>query len=500
MKMEIRKKALVNFIIAILFFCSTTGCGSEKTNTGDSPKTAIAPVSVQNTTKEIPVEFPFREEQHYTLVLALTDESLHKYELCLYDQKQTLIQQIPCGTLTEPVRFSYDDLVYGVYHGLEIFPADGSTGLFLEWQPDEEHFSENVVEIPKYTEARGNVMLAVEANNTCQVKRIYQYNIYQKRVDELRRWELQYLQKNTGLLIIWDYLEQQHLFHGTTALTEEGQPENSEFYDLLFWKDLYLPRDLGETDDQSSITVWADEPVTKEQAAIQRKLFGDDSLLGECESREALLTVLGMDESTPMYQYFDCYGNLHLELYQNAASGQLCGIVHEYCFDNTWKKSETMYGFIINDIQEGEWTGHDPFSTKTVYGSDGADFVDAYEEITCDTPDGKPDYFRSQGLMERDEDGELKELLSTVVEINFIYRDDGTLYCRDYHHNERLFGTTYLSMDSYYDEGGRISYETGYITHGMLENYYIYKDDSEKPAYSLLLDYAGYVIPTIVHY
>lgn len=59
------------------------------------------------------------------------------------------------------VRFSYDDLVYGVNHGLEIFPADGFAGLFLEWQSDEERFSENVVEIPKYTEARGNVMLTV---------------------------------------------------------------------------------------------------------------------------------------------------------------------------------------------------------------------------------------------------------------------------------------------------------------------------------------------------
>jgi len=59
---------------------------------------------------------------------------------------------------------------------------------------------------------------------------------------------------------------------------------------------------------------------------------------------------------------------------------------------------------------------------------------------------------------------------------------------------------SYLFTVPYYDEGGRISYETSYITHGMLENCYIYEDDGKKSAYSLLLDYAGYVIPTIVHY
>ncbi|MDE7477663.1 MAG: hypothetical protein K2M91_06905, partial [Lachnospiraceae bacterium] len=88
-----------------------------------------------------------------------------------------------------------------------------------------------------------------------------------------------------------------------------------------------------------------------------------------------------------------------------------------------------------------------------------------------------------------------------VVEINFIYRDDGTLYCRNYNHNQRIFGTTLLSRNSYYDEHGRVSYENGYITHGMLEYYYIYEDESEKPAYLLELDYdLGYAIPSIVHY
>ncbi|MDE7477662.1 MAG: hypothetical protein K2M91_06900, partial [Lachnospiraceae bacterium] len=373
-----------------------TGCSRQAEDMIDLSETAdLNEISVATQIKEIPVDFPFRESQHYSLTLALIDESNSKYELRLYGNNKRLLQQIPCGTLTEPIQFSYDDLTYGVYSGLEIFPAEQTTGLFFTWK--DERFSENAIEIPKYTEVRGTAMLAVSDEATSQVRKIYQYNRYQNRIDELRRWQLQ---KDTRFLEIWDYLEKQKLFEGTIMLDDKGSPANKEYYDLLLWDDLYLPGDLGDTSDEKTINTWIDEPNIQ-----SAELFGNDIQMGECESREALLSAFGFEDSTPMYQYFDHFHNLRLELYKNALTEQFCGIAHEYVYNNEWKKSEVMYGFILNEVQESEWSGDTAFSLKAVDGTDGAHFVDEYEEIIEYTPAGNPDYFRSQGMMEQEEDG-----------------------------------------------------------------------------------------------
>ena len=88
-----------------------------------------------------------------------------------------------------------------------------------------------------------------------------------------------------------------------------------------------------------------------------------------------------------------------------------------------------------------------------------------------------------------------------IEDLHYVYRDDGTLYYRDYTHNPMIFGTTFCSLESYYDKSGRVVYESGYITHGRLEYYYIYKDEGDKPEYLLEIDYnGGYVIPHIKCY
>lgn len=129
--------------------------------------------------------------------------------------------------------------------------------------------------------------------------------------------------------------------------------------------------------------------------------------------------------------------------------------------------------------------------------------MEDFEETVEYTEAGNPDFNKSQGLMEhrRDEDGALELAPVSVLELDYVYRDDGTLYCRDYTHNPSIFGTTLCSLESYYDERGRVVYESGYITHGQLEYFYIYEDEGEKPEYLLTVDYGGgYAIPTMERY
>ncbi len=74
---------------------------------------------------------------------------------------------------------------------------------------------------------------------------------------------------------------------------------------------------------------------------------------------------------------------------------------------------------------------------------------------------------------------------------------DGTLYDRYYWHNPNQFSTYRQTESSLYDEKGRLVYENAYITHGILEDYYIYLDEGEKPAYRIELDHAGGPAPNV---
>ena len=82
-------------------------------------------------------------------------------------------------------------------------------------------------------------------------------------------------------------------------------------------------------------------------------------------------------------------------------------------------------------------------------------------------------------------DGELVRILNMYYE----YDDNGTLRQRRYYHYHLAFSTTSQYWYSYFDELGRLEYEDIYLTHGSLEYYYIYTDESDEPAYSLSLDH-----------
>ena len=330
----------------------------------------------------------------------------------------------------------------------------------------------------------GKSALITEDNHTDQVKRLYQVNEPKGCMEETRWWKLQ---KEIGQLEIWDVLENQSIFEGPVSLDETGNLVNEKYYDRLLWEGLCQ---LWDYTEETSIRTWVDSNRTKDH-------------MREYESREAFLLEAGFEDAVPMYQYYDRYHNLRLELYMDESAEQLCGLVYCYYFNSNREKCVDRYGFTIDDVGERDWEEDTVFSLKSVYGTDGADAVEDFEETVEYTEAGNPDFYKSQGLMEhrRDEDGALELASVSVLELDYVYRDDGTLYCRDYTHNPSIFGTTLCSLESYYDEKRRVVYESGYITHGQLEYFYIYGEEGEKPEYFLTVDYGGgYAIPTMERY
>lgn len=401
--------------------------------------------------REIPVDFPFDLEsgavKDYTLTLTTPKMANANYELKLCDREGEVLQKISCGPLKEPVTFSYDGLKYGYDTGLELFPADSQTGLFYAWD-DEDFFSEEGVEIPKYDEVRNPWFVQTVEDGSLFIKTIYQINETKKRTDRLRSWSID---RAAGTLQVWDYLENRMIFEGNAAFDGEGNLRNSDYYEFLFWHDIPL---IWNYSKDSAIRTWSTQRVADE----------DVGATAEYESRQALLAAYGFWEKEPLYQYFDRYGNLKLEFYFDEDTKKGCGITYQYRFTSDLEKIFGMKGFAIDGVAEKE----PQYTSK-----------------------GSIDWLKDAGDY-------VKE---NIRNVDFIYREDGSLFCRKYWHNGYVFGTTYADMYSYYDETGRLVYESAYITHGRLEYYYIYEKDKELPSYLLYLDdNMGYAIPGMVRY
>ncbi len=412
----------------------------------------------------IPVDFPFGESEEYFLTLAPCEEEHSQGELRLYDKEGEVVQRIPYGIFDQPFFYVVRK---NDRRNLVLFPDSKSdTGRFLEW--DGSRFSEKETDIKRGQMRSAVDLLITEETSTKLAREIYRPHLNDKEAEIIRYYELE---KDTGDLEIWDCLDEKSLFRETVPMEEEGRPVNESYYQVIFTEGLYS---WGEEEgafvpvDVSSFTNAANEVCTK------------------YESREAFLSDYGFADSPPLYQYDDRIGNLRLELYRDKEKDLFCGITYRYFYNSEKQKYADLYGFVADDMGEGEW-GDDTYSILSSIDSYG------YEKEIEYTPDQRPRHFLATGPDEISDDGEFVEMM----EISYIYRDDGTLYDRYYWHNPNQFSTYRQTESSLYDEKGRLVYENAYITHGILEDYYIYLDEGEKPAYRIELDHAGGPAPNV---
>lgn len=276
----------------------------------------------------------------------------------------------------------------------------------------------------------------------------------------------------------------------------------------------YLPEEESETEAEmeaeDGIRTWISGQAEAQNAEYQNAsgfewsqsaVFGNEGRAAAYESRQALLEDWGFAEEEPFYQYFDQEGKLLLELYLNEETLKGCGI--RYFAGSSAEEEEQlqeMQAFTIDDAIAGTWQEADPFSVTSYDGNDGKESVSDYGEHYEYTEDGRLSSYRSWGIIDWLGDPE-EEKVMDILNIECSYREDGTLEHRNYAHNSFLFGTTFCTMNSDYDEMERLVYENSYITHGTYEKYHIYKDNGDRPAYSLEVDNnLGYSIPVLIKY
>ncbi len=444
--------------------------------------------------REIPIDFPFYgEEKEHRLVLAAPEDGQNAYELLYYDEDGKILQQIFCGKLEEPVTFSFDGLAYASWYDLELFSAGSDTGLLFIWKDG--RFSTTPIGIPRYEKCSGSAMLTVTEDEEVCEKELYLLNEDRNRTEKARSYTLH---KDTAELTIWDEIEKRYLFEGTARLDENGNPMNEKYFDTLLWGNRPILFDYRE---EEPVHVWVGEgpKPREERESVEIDSYEDMTdveynswHMEEYESQEAFLANFGFEDSEPVYQYFDQNGNLGLELYMDEDREQVCGLVYTNRTDSDLEKVAEINGFTLGFIPEAKWNGIDPFAFQSVYGTTGEEqeCIKDYEESVAYNAFGKPDCFVSRG---RVEGWSAEDMMQDILRIEFVYREDGTLYYRHYYHTHQAFGTTLQGLDSYYDAHGRVVFESGYITHGWLEYYYIYEDGNgriaDQPAYVLEIDH-----------
>lgn len=410
----------------------------------------------------IPMDFPFEKPKEYSLTLAPQENEEGSGELRLYDKEGEVLQRIAYGVFTEP---DYYVLCKNDRRNLVLFPdKESSAGRFLEW--DGSRFLELGTDIKRGQTPSSDDLLLTEETASKLTREIYRPHRNDREAEVIRSYTLQ---KETGELEIWDCLDKKSLFHDTVSLDDEGAPINKEYYEVLFTEGLYFWE--GEAEEGT--------------VPVDLRLKSSDEIDTEYESREAFLSDYGFTGSDPTYEYYDSLGNLRLEVYRDEDIDLFCGIVYRYYYNSEKQKVAALSGFVVDDIKEGEWED-DTYSIMSSIDSYG------YEEKVEFTSDERPKYFLATSRDEiESDDGEIVTMMVTMMEIDYIYRDDGTLYQRDYRHNPRRFSTYRQSESSLYDEKERLVFEDAYITHGILQDYYVYLDEGNKPAYHIELDYAG---------
>ena len=448
------------------------------------------------------VDYPFvysTEGWRLVLCAETSADGNPGYLLRMYDQDGELLQEFACDVDAEELLFRFDDLYsyyWWWYKDLEVFPADaeetGASGLLFPWDRDAGRFREEPIEISWYEEIVSlNAYLVKSTEENRETISFYRINEETGVPVELRRWVLTGSdadsEETTGYLCIWDCLENVALYDGEVEWNDIGCLENEKYYqDLLRWN----LKTFGSYTEDTGI------PTAKMTLDEE----GKESLeTMTYESREELLAEHGLLDTEPFYRYYDSYQNLELELYFDKEEERGCGFVYSHRFNYNLEEIVRCSGFIFEGVSVEEWAPEDTFSTLSYDGRyAGDEDVLGYREIYEYTDDGKLSSFEARGVVYW-YGGDKEE--SSLLSVDYVYRNDGTLYRKEYHHHPALFSTTLQDQYNDYDEFGRLIRKICYITHGYLDYYYIYEDEGEKPDYCIWFDDGlGYVLPTMIVY
>lgn len=354
------------------------------------------------------------------------------------------------------------------------------------WDSGAQAFDAEPVELPAdYVSERGSPLLIFSRTwqeGTVTHKTLNQIVVPTKDIVPLRSYVLN---REEETLEILDELRHRTLFSGSILLDESGNLQNEAYYDCFFGAISYVTKPWEPDPNiayEEGIPVYVAEYDEYGHMDSHRIYYPD---------REALLSEQGFSGQEPFYQYTDTWGDLVVELYFNPSTQTGCGFYYDYEFYP--EQEQLIIGYVFHGMDNQAWVQYQPYALENRYGETGKEWLDggevlSYEEDCRYRADGRPVYFCAKGLADFYGDGPEETIF---LQIDFVYRDDGSLACREYFHNTWMWGSSFSSGTYIYDEKERLIYENLYVTHGGMALYYIYEDNSDQPAYALMLDNGG---------
>lgn len=406
--------------------------------------------------------------------------------ICVSDirGRDNVLQEAPLslpGELLEMKGFLADGPDVVISCGEE--SGDGVRYFLYLWNEKACAFDAEPIELPTDYMPRDHAFLRIfsrtRQEGPVSCKTLYQVDEQTKNIVEIRSYALD---REEMTLEIRDSLRNRSLFSGSVLLDEDGNLQNEAYYDYFFGSYSYVTKPWEPDPNiayEEGIPVFFEEP---DEYGYHTVYYPD---------RETFLSEQGFSGQEPFYRYMNTWGDLEVELYYDTATETGCGFYYDYEFYP--EQEQIITGYVFQGIEEQPWETYPPYALENRYGETGKEYLGdgeilSYEEDSRYRADGRPEYFRASGLADfyRDEPKE-----TTLLELNFVYRDDGSLACRRYSYNSLVWGSSYSSGEYLYDEAERLAYENLYVTHGGMSFYYIYEDGSDTPVYALMLDNCG---------
>lgn len=460
------------------------------TNIADAPSTeSTAPLNRDILLGGLLTEDSWYSEKEYWVALYQTAASELVIRVSNAQEKEAILQELTVNLPGKVLGISG----FSASHDNPdvIISCSGASGgeirkfLYL-WDSGAKAFDAEPVELPAdYASESGSplrIFSRTRQDGTVTRKTLYQIDTQTKDIVPLRSYVLNRAEET---LEIQDELRHRTLFSGSILLDESGNLQNEAYFDCFFG-------------DISCVTKpW--EPVSniadKEGIPVFVAEYDEYGLMDShgiyYPDREALLSEYGFSGQEPFYQYTNAWGDLVVELYFDPATETGCGFYYDYEFYP--EQEQIITGYVFHGVGEHEWVQYQPYVLENRNGETGKEWLDrggvlSYEEECRCRADGKPEFFCAKGLADFYEDGPEE---TVFLQIDFVYRDDGSLACRTYFHDTWMWGTTYSSGTYLYDEKERLIYENIFVTHGGMALYYIYEDNSDQPTYALMLDSNG---------
>lgn len=198
-------------------------------------------------------------------------------------------------------------------------------------------------------------------------------------------------------------------------------------------------------------------------------------------------SMFRIDGQKPFYEYADLEtGNLLLTLYYDEQTKEGKGIY--YCSGFDQERTDCV-GFIVRNFEDAK----EPYRKPEMFTYNGAPIEEHalkdIQEYAEYDENGNVTLFYYEGKSGEEyykEEAESNALIK--CEIQYSYREDGTLWKKKGSCDSMEYGYISGYKTCYFDKIGREVYSYEYITHGALGEFYIYENDSTQPTYCFVFD------------